>query len=135
MKVNIINNGDYFIENFDNVEVTDIAKLDDNCCFELHCDTHILKLVKNKSFSDFIRLLVSKLRRGGMVCISGVDMCSVTMSYVYKDINEEKLSELLSNSAGFYNCKMVEQELIANNLRIDSMNIKNNIFVVRAVRD
>jgi hypothetical protein len=120
---------------YNNIRYDKINDIDNNSCYELYIDSGILKLVPNKLFKDFIKTCCQKIRLNGILIITGVDIMNISLSYIHRYIDEEYLSNFLDNSIGFYNCRIVEEEIKKNGLKIHSMSISDNIFVVRGIRE
>lgn len=120
---------------YNNIRYDKIDNIDNNSCYELYIDSGILKLVPNKLFNNFIRTCCEKIRLSGMLIVTGVDIMNISLSYIHRYIDEEYLSNFIDNSAGFYNCRLVEEEIKKNGLKIHSMSISDNVFVVRGIRE
>lgn len=135
MKVKLtVNDKDEFV-GYKNVNINNIDEIYDNSCFELYCDNSVLKLIHNDNFSEFIRKCCFKLRHSGIIYFHGIDINKVTISYIHRYIKENDLANLIGGSVGFYNCKVIETELKKNNIKIHSMSISGNSFIVRGIRD
>lgn len=135
MKVKLTtSNQDEFV-GYKNVNLTSMEEIYDNSCFELYIDNNVLKLVHNSNFSEFMKTCCSKLRHSGTIYLHGVDINRVALSYIHRCITENDLSDIIGSSIGFYNCRLIENELKKNNIKIHSMSISNNSFVVRGIRD
>lgn len=135
MKVKLtINEKDEFV-GYKNVYYENISEIITNSCFELYCGDEVLKRIPNNQFKGFIKNCCSKIRHGGVFLLTGPDISKLTLSYIHKYISEENLSDIIGGSIGFYNCKIIEKELKNNNIKIHSMSISDNNFIVRGIRD
>jgi len=119
---------------YNNINYTKLSEINNHSCFELYIDDGILKMIPNELFSNFIKACCSKIRLNGMLILTGVDIMNISLSYIHKYIDEKYLSSCLSGSLGFYNCKVVEEEIKKNGLKIHSMSISDGVFVVRGIR-
>ena len=135
MKVKLISEESGIFKNYTNVKTEDINNISNNSCFEIYCDENILKTITPEYFSKFINILVSKIRHGGKIIVCGYDLHKICLSYTHKYINENNVADFLKNSNGFYNCRMIENEIKANSLSIHSMSLVDNVFVVRGIRE
>ena len=134
MKTKLVKSeSDNFI-GYENVHYSNLQNINNNSCFELYIDSEIIKMVPNKVFSNFIQDCCNKIRLNGMLIITGVDIMNISLSYIHKYINEDYLSNFLNNSVGFYNCRLVEEEIKKNGLKIHSMSISDGVFIVRGIR-
>lgn len=113
---------------------TELKHVHDNSATEIYCDQEVLSKVANSEFAGFINGLVSKLRRGGSIIFNAPDMSHIAMAYLHRKLDEAKLSEILGESRGYYNCRLIENALRGLNLKIDSMSINNFHFVVKGIR-
>jgi hypothetical protein len=135
MRVKLTVNNQEKFTNYENVDYNDLDSIYNNSCMELYCDQNVLRFVPNNMYGKFLKQICSKIRHGGKLIVCGYDLSKICLSYVHKSINEEEVSSLLGGSLGFYNCRMIEEELKANGLIIEFMNISDNIFVVRGIRE
>lgn len=134
MKVKLITDDSQKIINYNNVNINNLNSIYDSGCFEILCDENILKIISPDQISDFFKILAGKLRHGGELIVSGLDIDVITKLYQRKDIDISQLSSVLSNSVGFYNCRMVEELIRDNNMDITSMSIVDGYFTVKGKR-
>lgn len=135
MKTKLVTSEEDSIIGYNNVMYDKFMDIDNNSCFELYIDNNVLKMVPNNVFKNFMKTCCQKIRMGGVIIIIGKDIMKISLSYIRREINEENLSELLFNSNGFYNCRLVEEEIKNNNIKIQSMSISDNNFIVRGIRE
>lgn len=135
MKTKLIIREENSIIGYNNIKYDQLNELDNNSLFELYIDNEILKAIPNKNFYSFIEICSSKIRLGGKLIVTGRDIMKISLCYIHRYINEEDLSELLSGNFGFYNCRIVEEAIKSNNLKIHSMFIDGNDFIVRGIRE
>lgn len=135
MKTKLITHEEDSIIGYNNVFYTALENINNNSCFELYCGPEVLKLISNTNFSSFIKNCCDKIRHQGSFIITCPDINNIALAYVYKNIGENDLCDLLAGSFGFYNCRMVEDEIKANGLKIHSMSIIDNNFVIRGIRE
>lgn len=135
MKTKLITSESDTIVGYNNVMHDKFTVIDNSSCFELYIDNNVLKMVPNKNFKEFIKICCQKIRIGGTIIITGKDIMKISLSYIRREINEKDLSELLFNSSGFYNCRLIEEEIKNNNIKIHSMSISDNNFIVRGIRE
>ena len=135
MKVKLTTNEKDEFVGYKNVYYENISEIINNSCFELYCGDEVLKKIPNNQFSTFIKNCCSKIRHGGVFLLTGPDISKLALSYIHKYISEENLSDIIGGSIGFYNCKIIEKELKNNNIKIHSMSISDNNFIVRGIRD
>jgi hypothetical protein len=135
MRVKLTVNNKEIFSNYENVDYNNLNSIHNNSCMELYCDQNVLRFVPNNMLSIFFKEVCSKIRHGGQLIVCGYDLDKITLSYIHKYINEQEVSNLLGSSLGFYNCRMVEEELKTNGLIIEFMSISDNVFVVRSFRD
>lgn len=114
---------------------TELTELHNNSALEIYCDQEVLSKIANKEFPNFMNALVSKLRKGGSLIISGPDCGHAFMAYLHRTIDEEKLSELIQECRGYYNCRYIEDALRKLGIKIDSMSISNYYFHVKGTRE
>lgn len=113
---------------------TELKELHDNSVNEIYLDQEVLSKILNSESKNFIQTLLSKLRRGGNIIITGPDCRHCFLAYSQGRLDEEKLSDLLGESRGFYNCKFIENILISLNIKIESMSISNYYFHIKGTR-
>ena len=113
---------------------TELKQLHDNSATEIYCDEEVLSKVANKEFDGFVSSLVSKLRRGGVIIFTSPDISHIALAYLNRRIQEQDLSNIVGESRGFYNCRLIENALRKLNIKIDSMSINNFYFNVKGVR-
>lgn len=135
MKVKLITKDADKIVNYQNVHINQLDSIYDNGCFEILCDHNVLKMVSPDQIEQLIQVLCSKLRHGGELIISGLDIDVATKQYQRKDFDISVFSKLLSSSLGFYNCRIIEEYIRTNGLDITSMSIQDSYFVVKGKRD
>lgn len=135
MKTKLITSEEDSITGYRNIHYEDFQEIDHNSCFELYVGHEVLKMIPNKAFSDFVQICRSKIRMDGMLIIAGRDIMKISLSYIHKSIDERILSDLLYGSNGFYNCRIAEEEIKKNGLKIHSMSIIDENFIVRGIRE
>ena len=135
MKAKIINNVKESIIGYNNYNYKNLKEIDNNSCFEIIIENNVLGLINNNDFELFIQECCSKIRHGGSIIIEGVDFNKIAISYIHRYINEKDLSNILAGSFGFYNCRIVEEELKKNKLNIISMRIFETNFIVEGKRE
>lgn len=135
MKINIINNLQNSIEGFKNVFLNDLQEIPNNSCFDVYLHEHCLKNIRNEDFNREFKRIASKLRHNGTIYIKCPDIKYISMMFNRGSIDEKSLSNLIGNSQGFYNHKIIESALINNNIKIKQAYINNYHFVIRGFRE
>lgn len=135
MKTKLISSKDDEFIGYRNIFYKDVDQIPNNSCFELYCGQEITKLILNDDFSRFMKTCCNKIRHQGVIVVCGPDFDQISLSYIYKRLNEKEISKFLSDSVGFYNCRLVEKELKNNRLKINAMAIENHNFFVRGFRE
>ncbi len=108
---------------------TNLGDIHDNEAYEIYVSNDVLEAVTNFNFKEFVELLVSKLRLGGKIIFDGNDFYQCCVSYLNGSLSENDISLIFSGAKGFYNSRIIEDEL-SKYLNITKVQVYNCNFTV-----
>lgn len=137
MKVQIVTGDAEEIEGF---EIFSIDKLEDlsKNILNNECETIIANNIVN-SLSEpevvpFFNLLVSKLRLGGELLVSGMSLRLFCKSVVNNQITAENANEIIRRSKSLVDVDPIKTLLLSNNLEIEHSKIFGITYEIKARR-
>jgi hypothetical protein len=137
MKLNIVLTEDKFISGYSNILLEKLPSehqnIINNSCAEILA-ANILDLIDEKNIDGFINLLVSKLRLGGILFISGINLDIIARNIVNGTLSEQEFNQMLQNVKSIHSRKYMFDLLSSRNLKIQSSSTKGNIYEIVATR-
>lgn len=138
MKINITTspaqaiNGykNYFIEDQGCLE--EIQNIVNNCCSEIIFTG--IDYIDHDKVDAVLALLLSKLRLGGRILISGINFDSVIRAALSEQLSETDFSKMIENIKSIRSRSTVASFLRQRNLLIDSSISKGSLYEVSAIR-
>ncbi|NDG28569.1 hypothetical protein EB118_00500 [bacterium] len=137
MKLNIALTEDRFISGYSNVLLEKLPSehqsIINNSCTEILV-ANILDLIDEKNIDGFINLLISKLRLGGTLFISCINLDIVARNIVNGTLSEQEFNQMIQNIKSIHSRKYMFDLLSGKNLKIQSSTTKGNIYEIIATR-
>lgn len=137
MKINITTNPEKIISGYKNYfvnnESIDLDNIINNSCEEILLIGTIDKFGYQK-IDSIIKLLLSKLRLGGLLLVSGTNLDIITRKFIDGSLSESDFNQIVNNSLSISSRSQVINILKNNNLFIESSQTKGNVYEISARR-
>lgn len=128
---------DSTIENFTTIKIqdfqTEMQKLVNNCCDNIVADD-IVDFLNPDSINTFIGALASKLRTGGNLAITGVELGVFCRHAVDEVISSEDFSKVINSRSSISSVNDITDILKKYKLIVNSASIKGIKYDVSATR-
>lgn len=136
MKIYITKDGKG-IENFTLINLknfqSEMNEVVPNSCTDIVADD-IIDFVPHSMLEDFLKILISKLRIGGRLIITGIELGVVSRYVIDETIDEDKYSIIISGKASIHYMGTLIDELKKMNLNIQSAQVKGIKYEISATR-
>jgi hypothetical protein len=138
MKINITTDpsksiggyNNYFLQSSDHIE--EIKNIVNNCCEEIIFTA--IDYVPENNVQDMMLLLLSKLRLGGRILISGINFDSVVRASLSGQISEKDFSQMIENIKSIRSRFSVASFLKSRNMSIQYSLSKGSLYEISATR-
>lgn len=137
MKINITISEDKFISGYNNILLQNVAlamqDVVNNSCVEILAN-NVLDYIDQDQTGSFIKLLLSKLRIGGFLTVSGINLDIITRNLMNKTLSEAEFNNIIKNIISIHSRKYVVDMLKENNVSIQSSITKGHIYEIVTTR-
>lgn len=137
MKINITVTDDKFISGYNNILLQNLPdesqKIVNNSCNEIIA-TNIIDYVEQEQIDGLLKLLITKLRMGGSLVISGLNLDIIVRNLLNKTLPESDFNNMIKAVRSIHSRKYVSDLLTNNNLKIYSSVTKGHIYEIVATR-
>lgn len=137
MKLNVVLSEDRFITGYNNILLQNLANesqtIINNSCNEILA-MNILDYIDDEHITQLLGLFISKLRLGGKLYISGINLDTVARGLLGKTLAEKEFNQIIKNIKSLRSRKTVIDLLKSANLVIETAITKGNIYEITATR-
>lgn len=137
MKLQVINNFEEAIGGFETVTAEqvfqDLSNISDNECEEIIIGDTI-KVLPYDVIEKFFLILIRKLRIGGTIKLSGINLRLLILGVKNGTVTEENFNKIVSDCNSIISTNTVESLLQKYNLKIETFNNKGIVYEVEASR-
>lgn len=137
MNIYITKDDNKKIENFTNIKIqnfqTEINEIISNSCESIIAD-EIIDFLTTESISKFVEALVSKLRLGGKLFITGMELGVLCRYTASETISSKDFSTVIAPRASLSSVDDVINILKQNKLNIETSTIKGLKYEITATR-
>jgi hypothetical protein len=130
-------------------QVIDFNNMDTMCeaaeCIEMILD-EVLNFIDLQHMPDILQKLISRLRKGGKLIITGFDINEITKSYINGILSIADFNQLLFSSGGYaytrqikkiscFSHNDIQNILVSNGLKIQAIDLVGGKFTIIAQRE
>lgn len=137
MKIQVIHGNDEAIEGFTVIDIQrgifQLSEIINNSCTEIML-INCLDLVDGETASNILYTACQKIRLGGKITITGIDIKVICRNVLNNQINNDVLNNTLANIKSFRSVADIESVLKNYNLTIDTIALKGHIYEIKASR-
>lgn len=119
----------HFVEN----ESIDLDSVINNSCQEI-LFANVIDKFSDEKINSVISLLISKLRLGGLIFISGTNLDIITRKFIDGSLSEVDFNKIINNSSSISSRSKIVNILKSFNLFIESSQTKGNVYEITARR-
>lgn len=119
----------YFTYNNDSLDLSDVVP---NCCSEILLTG--LDYVSQSKIDDVLNQAISKLRVGGKLLISGLNLDTFVRNVLSEQMSEKEASHLIENIKSVRSRLSITKSIQNRNLLVEYSISKGNIYELSAIR-